>query len=125
MTDRVQQFIDALGTLEAEADTAPIAALFADGADIANPLGTHPGAGESGAASFWSAYRATFDTITSTFRTVIEAGDVACIEWVSEATIKGNDVRYGGTSIIEFGEAGIAAFRTYFDPEKLGRPVAN
>ena len=123
MTDRVKQFIDALAKLEAEGDAAPIAALFADGADISNPLGTHPSAGEGGAAAFWSAYRATFETITSTFRTIVESGDVACLEWVSEATIDRAGVRYGGTSIIEFGDQGIRAFRTYFDPEKLGRQV--
>ena len=123
MTDRVQQFIDALGKLEADSDVDTIAGLFADGADISNPLTKHAGEGEAGAATFWSSYRTTFDTIRSTFRNIVEAGDVACLEWTSEATIKGQDVRYGGVSVLEFGEGGLTAFRTYFDPATLGQQV--
>jgi hypothetical protein len=123
MTDRVQQFIDALGKLEADGDVDAIAGLFADGADISNPLTAHHGEGEGGAATFWKSYRTTFDTIKSTFRNVVEAGDVACLEWMSDATIKGADVHYGGVSVLEFGDGGLTAFRTYFDPEKLGQQV--
>lgn len=123
MTDRVQQFIDALGKLEADGDVDTIAALFAGGADISNPLTEHKGEGEGGAAAFWKSYRGTFDTITSKFRNVVEAGDVACLEWVSDATIKGAEIHYGGVSVLEFGGSGLTAFRTYFDPEKIGQQV--
>jgi hypothetical protein len=121
MTGRVQQFIDALGKLEADSNVAAIAGLFADGADISNPLTTHQGEGQGGAAAFWTAYRGTFDTIVSRFRNRVETGDVAILEWVSDATIRGAELHYGGVSVLEFGTGGIVAFRAYFDTAKLDR----
>jgi ketosteroid isomerase-like protein len=118
-----QPFIDALATLEESGDAGPIAALFAEGADVSNPLVAHPGKGEQGARDFWTAYRAAFGTIHSEFRNIVEADDVSMLEWVSTGTLDGKDVRYDGVSVLEHGEGGITAFRTYFDPTPLARVV--
>ncbi|GGE89939.1 nuclear transport factor 2 family protein [Sphingomonas prati] len=122
MTIDAKTFIDALRTLEDNSDVEPIAALFADGAEISNPLVEH--GGRDGAAAFWTAYRGTFDSIHSEFRNIVEQDGVALLEWVSEGSVDGKDVRYGGVSVIESGERGITVFRTYFDPAKIGRVMS-
>ncbi len=119
MEERTQRFIDALGQLEASGDADPIAALFAEGADVSNPMVKHESEGKGGAHEFWSRYRGSFETIASTFKNIVDGPDVALLEWVSEGRMKGEGVRYGGVSVLEFGEGGITAFRTYFDPAPL------
>ena len=119
MEQRTQRFIDALGQLEASRDAGPIAALFADGADVSNPMVRHDSEGKGGAREFWTRYRGSFEAISSTFRTIVDGQDVALLEWTSEGRMKGEPVRYGGVSVLEFGEGGITAFRTYFDPTPL------
>ena len=119
MEERTQRFIDALGQLESSRDADPIAALFAEGADVSNPMVRHDSEGKGGAHEFWSRYRASFDTISSTFKNIVDGKDVALLEWVSEGRMKGEPIRYGGVSVLEFGENGITAFRTYFDPTPL------
>ena len=119
MEERTQRFIDALGQLEASKDAGPIAALFAEGADVSNPMVRHEAEGQGGAHAFWTRYRASFETISTSFRTIVDGQDAALLEWVSEGRMKGEPVRYGGVSVLEFGEGGITAFRTYFDPTPL------
>jgi len=119
MEQRSQPFIDALKQLETTGDVQPIATLFADDADLSNPVVKHDAEGKAGAASFWSHYRSSFDSISSEFRHIVEQGDVALLEWVSEGTMKGRTIRYGGVTVLEFGEAGITAFRSYFDTAQL------
>ena len=117
-----QQFIDALRTLEETRDVEPIAALFAADAAVANPLGEHKG-GPEAAKAFWTTYRGTFDSIRSEFRETIQSDGVAMLEWTSNGSIDGQDVVYGGVSVLTFGEGGITAFRSYFDPTKISRIV--
>lgn len=126
MGERAQKFIDALWTLEGTKDVGPIASLFRQGADISNPLVKHAGEGERGAAQFWTHYRAAFGAIRSEFRNVVEEGDAALLEWVSEGDMGGEPIRYGGVSVLEFEEGPdglLRAFRTYFDPTQLGAVV--
>ncbi len=119
MEQRTQHFIDALRQLETTSDAQPIAALFADDADLSNPMVKHDAEGKAGAHAFWTRYRASFETISSEFKNIVEQGDVALLEWVSEGTIRGKAIRYGGVTVLEFGQAGIAAFRSYFDTAQL------
>ena len=119
MAERADIFIDALHKLEAEQDVEPIAALFAQGADVSNPMVKHSHEGEQGATEFWRGYRMAFDAIESSFRNIVEQGDVVLLEWISTGTMEGADIRYGGVSVIEYGDGGITAFRTYFDPTPL------
>lgn len=119
MEERTQRFIDALGQLEASGDAGPIAALFADGADVSNPMVKHDSEGKGGAHEFWTRYRASFESVSSTFRNIVDGQDVALLEWTSEGRMRGEPVRYGGVSVLEFGQGGITAFRTYFDPTPL------
>ena len=119
MSDRAKTFTDALAKLEADKDVGPIAALFAEGADVSNPMVKHPGEGEQGAEAFWTNYRKAFDTIRSEFRHIVDSGDTSFLEWTSEGSMNGEAIRYGGVSVLEHGQGGITAFRTYFDPTPL------
>jgi len=123
MPNKADTFIAALHTLEDSRDAGPIAALFTSDADTSNPLVKHAGEGKQGAEAFWTGYRSAFETIHSEFRNIVEDGDVAILEWVSEGTSKEGPVRYGGTSVIEHGDGGITAFRAYFDPTQVLPPV--
>ena len=119
MEQRAQRFIDALKQLEATGDAQPIAALFTDDADLSNPVVKHDSEGKAGAHAFWTHYRSSFETIASEFRHIVEQGDVALLEWVSEGAIRGEPVRYGGVTVLEFGSVGITAFRSYFNTTQL------
>lgn len=119
MHDKTQAFIDALAELEKSGTLEPIAKLFAENADVSNPMVEHDNEGEAGAKSFWHSYRSAFDSIESRFTHVIEDDNVAMLEWRSHGSANGKQVRYGGVSVIEHGDAGIVAFRTYFNPASV------
>ena len=123
MPRRADTFIQALYRLEDDRDVEPIAGLFADGADVSNPLVKHPHEGEGGAAAFWRSYRQAFETIHSEFRNIVEDEKASLLEWVSEGTSKSGPFRYGGVSVIEWDGDRITNFRAYFDPAQVLPPV--
>ena len=123
MPAKADTFIQALYRLEHEREVEPIASLFAPDADVSNPLVKHAHEGEGGAAAFWTGYRAAFETIHSEFRNIVEDDKASLLEWVSEGTSKNGPFRYGGVSVIEWGEGGITGFRAYFDPTQVLPPV--
>ena len=123
MPQKADTFIAALYRLEDDRDVGPIAALYAADADISNPLVKHAGEGKPGAEAFWTQYRAAFETIHSDFRNIVEDDKSAILEWVSSGESKEGPFRYGGTSVIEYGEGGITAFRAYFDPAQVLPPL--
>ena len=55
--------------------------------------------------------------------TDVLSDDAVILEWVSSGESKEGPFRYGGTSVIEYGEGGITAFRAYFDPAQVLPPV--
>lgn len=123
MSDKTDAFIEALHRLEEGGDAQPIAGLFAGNADVSSPLVEHKGEGAQGALAFWTSYREAFASIRSEFRNIVEQGGVAMLEWTSEGEANGGAVRYGGVSVLEHGEGGITAFRTYFDSRHVLPPA--
>ncbi|TDK36743.1 nuclear transport factor 2 family protein [Rhizobium deserti] len=119
MLDLTQTFIDALHRLETERDVAAIAGLFADNAEIANPLVQYESGGPNAAKTFWSQYRDAFEEIRSEFRTVSEKDGTAFLEWTSKGSIDGKPFTYEGVSILETGGDKISAFRSYFDTRHI------
>ena len=119
--DMAHRFADALHRLEDARDVEAMAQLFTDDADVSNPLVKHPGEGKQGAREFWTMYRASFDEIKSTFRHIVthEEERVGFLEWVSEGSMAGQPVHYGGVSVIDYEGDKVTAFRTYFDPTQL------
>lgn len=123
MTPDAQTFIAALHALEADHNVERIADLFAPGAHISNPLVEE--GGHEGAQAFWTAYRESFDTVRSEFTIVLEQDGRIALEWATKASAKGRQIAYEGVSMIEAGEGGVTAFRTYFDPSALGRELTD
>ena len=115
-------FIEALGTLERDGNAEPIAALYADDADLSNPLVQHRHRGKQGAADFWTMYRESFREIRSEFHHVVADQASALLEWTSRGTRQdGKPFEYRGVTVLEYGPQGIQTFRTYFDPRQLDR----
>ena len=117
-------FIDALWHLEGTGEAGPIAGLFTPGATVSNPLVKHAGQEPDGAMKFWQAYRSAFGQIRSEFKQVLEGEGSAMLEWSSRGDVGGAELEYGGVSVLEIGDDGIMAFRTYFDPQRLGEQLA-
>ncbi|MCK8778763.1 nuclear transport factor 2 family protein [Rhizobium sp. NTR19] len=119
MPDLSKTFIDALGRLETARDVETIASLFADNAEVSNPLVTYQDGGADAAKTFWSQYRDAFDEIRSEFRTVTEKDGLSFLEWTSKGSIDGKGFDYEGVSILEGDGDRITSFRTYFDTRHL------
>jgi ketosteroid isomerase-like protein len=119
MPDLSKTFIDALGRLESARDVEAIARLFADNAEVSNPLVTYQDGGAEAAKTFWSQYRDAFDEIRSEFRTVTEKDGLSFLEWTSKGSIDGKNFEYEGVSILEGDGERITSFRTYFDTRHL------
>jgi SnoaL-like polyketide cyclase. len=119
MPDLSKTFIDALGRLETNRDVEAIASLFADNAEVSNPLVTYQDGGADAAKTFWSQYRDAFDEIRSEFRTVTEKDGLSFLEWTSKGSIDGKGFDYEGVSILEGDGDRITSFRTYFDTRHL------
>lgn len=122
-------FITALHQLEETSDVDGITALFSDNAVLSNPLAVHDADDGGAARTFWTAYRAPFEEITSEFINVAEGDGSAMLEWRSDGTVRGQAVSYSGVSVLEFADDRISSFRAYFDPRELvahvGSPQAS
>ena len=120
----IEQFIDALGRLEADRDLAELEAIFSPDCELGNVVVPEKFHGIEGVRNFWSKYRDTFDEIRSTFRNRIVSNGHAALEWTTTvSSSQGNAVQYDGVSILEFEDGKIKRFRAYFDPSALGRQV--
>lgn len=118
---RTNAFIEALTHAESQGDTGPLLAMFGPAAELQNPALPASLRGPEGAREFWDAYLATFRTIHSEFRMVLESDRGAALEWTSRGSAPdGRELVYDGVSIIEFEGDLIRRFRAYFDPRALG-----
>ena len=118
-----QRFADALLVLEHSASTEQLVELYADGCAVGNVVSGESHHGRDGAASFWSAYRDQFDTVTSTYRLVAGDDNGAVLEWETSATANDRQVDYRGATVLQFDGDRIARSMAYFDPAALGRQV--
>ena len=67
MAQITHDFIDALRRLEEPGNVDVIASLFADDAELSNPLILHGSDEENGARAFWPSYHAALGEATSEF----------------------------------------------------------
>ena len=98
--------------------------LFADDAQLSNPIIERDGAPRSGReqiAAFWQNYRTTFKDIHSEFFDVTASERAAGLFWRSTGThLTGSPVDYEGVSRLEFDDSGkIARFKGYFDSRQM------
>lgn len=115
MQELTERFIGALHRLHADADVEPMAALFADDAQLSKLGQQHEERGQDGARRFWQTYRDVFGDIEATFTYTVRDRDSVALEWTSTGTLRdGGPISYEGISVLEGGET-ITAFRTYYD----------
>jgi ketosteroid isomerase-like protein len=116
-----KKFIDALYKLEFDRDSETIVGLFSEDAEIGNVVTEDE---NISVGDFWQKYRDNFDTVKSTFRNEIVAGDATALEWTTTGTTKGGgEFEYDGVSILEIEGDKITRFHAYFDPNKLGKQL--
>lgn len=108
-------FMEALRETERERDPAPMLERFGDDPELQrNGNAVHGGA--DGAEVFWNEYLETFREQCTTFHAVTETEHRAVLEWTSKGTrADGAPLNYSGVSVLERGDGGVAAFRTYYD----------
>ncbi|MDF2824183.1 MAG: hypothetical protein K0R68_1591 [Mycobacterium sp.] len=116
MENTATAFVDALQQLHQDRDVDALIELFTDDVVLTKAGIPHEQRGRDGARAFWTDYRDVFDTIESSFtHTVVDDG-LVFLEWQSTGTLKdGKDFSYDGVSVLEGGDEGITAFRTYYD----------
>ncbi|WP_409484328.1 nuclear transport factor 2 family protein [Arsenicicoccus dermatophilus] len=113
-TGRSDQFAAALQQLE-QGDRTALLDMFADGARLQRPQQDHVGA-EEDAETFWEQYLAQFDTVSTTFDQITEAGDLGVLEWRSTGTLaSGHQIDYAGVSLLHFEGRQVVRFATYYD----------
>jgi ketosteroid isomerase-like protein len=119
-TPSAQEFVAALRQLEDNGNVEPMAALYADEAELRNPELNAPLTGADGARRFWTAYRESFEQIHSRFHSILESDSRVMLEWTSECrTAAGVETRYSGVSVVETRDGRIVRFNAYFDPARL------
>ena len=106
------RFKQALQETEQSRDPAAVASLFQEGAQLTNLGGDHG----TDARKFWQVYLDQFQEIRSEFTGEILSDGRAALEWQSRGKLSdGRPVDYGGVSLIEFDNAAVTSFQTYYD----------
>lgn len=112
-SEKTERFMRALQEAERANDPGGLVALFADRAELSK-AGAH--APSNDPARFWGDYLAVFETIRSRFSLVVEDGDRAVLEWVSDGRLAGGaPLTYGGVSVLNWDGDKVKQFRTYYD----------
>lgn len=111
--ERARTFVATLRRFEQDADPAPLAALFADGATLARL----DARGErTDATAFWREYREQFHDLSTTFVNAVETVDQVALEWTTTATLTDDrPLNYRGVTVLDLADDAIVALRTYYD----------
>ncbi len=118
-----KKFIEALRKLESDRDLETICDLFSEDAQVGNVVTDDK---NIGAEEFWKNYRDNFDTVKSTFHNEIITDETAALEWTTTGTTgEGHEFNYDGVSILEIKDDKITRFHAYFNPNKLGKQIAD
>jgi ketosteroid isomerase-like protein len=115
--DKAQAFMRAVQEMERTRDVEVLVRLFADDADVGNPMLQKFERGRDGARSFWREYLGAFREIGSEFTDTRIAMHSAALEWKSNGALPdGAPLTYRGVSLVDFDDAGrVRRFRTYYD----------
>ncbi len=121
-----ERFKEALWKLEEDRDVEALVEVHAEDCSVGNVAVPETFNGHDGLREFWTNYRNTFDEMKSEFRNVFadDAGHAA-LEWTTEATEDGDNVSYGGVSILEIEGDKVKRFMAYFDPRSLTEQIVD
>lgn len=121
---KADRFISALHECESQHSPEPLLALFADDVELQRLNSDEPYRGHQGAHDFWNEYLSLFKDVRSDFTNVIEAGDVAVLEWTAHGHFESDTpISYRGVSIVEFAGDRVRRFRTYYDSAAFTQPA--
>lgn len=116
------QFIAQLHRIEqgSEFDVEDMAGMFAEDAQLSNPIIERDGTvrqGREGVAQFWREYRNVFSEIHSEFIDITASDHSLGLFWQSRGTdVNGQPLEYEGVSLLTLDGAGkISNFKAYFD----------
>jgi hypothetical protein len=120
------RFITELRCIE-DGDTAGIdriVDMFADDAELTNPIIERDGSGRAGRdqiADFWREYGATFKNIHSEFFDITASDHSAGLFWRSTGSdATGQPLEYEGVSLLELDDRGkIRRFKGFFDSRQV------
>lgn len=120
------RFITELHSIE-DGDAAGvdrIVDLFADNAELTNPIIERDGSERTGRdqiAEFWREYSTTFKNIHSEFFDITASDHSAGLFWRSTGTnATGQPLEYEGVSLLELDDTGkIARFKGFFDSRQV------
>ena len=116
MRELTDRFVTALHQLHADHDAEALVALFSEDATLSKLGDRHESTGPDGARTFWTDYRAVFDSIEATFTHRVLDGEGVALEWTSEGTLRdGKPFSYAGVSLLDGDGSAITGFRTYYD----------
>jgi ketosteroid isomerase-like protein len=114
------RFSRALRALETDRDLQPIVQLFADDAEVFNPLMSHPHRGLDAVRKFWRIYLERFSEVKSEFLRFVDSREISAVEWiVNGRLLDGRQVEYSGTTLLETQDEQITRMYAYFDPRPL------
>lgn len=122
----VQQFIDALHSVDSARSTEAMTALIAPDAPVDSIDGHGTRRGPAGIEALFTQYLAQLAEVETTFTRVTETSDRAALEWSSEVRLTGGQpTTYTGVSIVEFTTEVITSFATVYDSGALLLPPAD
>lgn len=120
------RFIDQLHRLEQgdPSEAEDMARLFADDAELSNPLIEGDGgcrAGQEAIVRFWKEYKDSFRDIHSEFTDITTGPQSAGLFWCSSGTaVDGKPLQYKGVTQLVLDDTGkISSFTGYFDSAAL------
>ena len=114
------RFSRALRALENDRDLQPLIQLFADDAEVSNPLHPLPLVGLEGVRRYWRSYLERFCEIRSEFLSFVDAREASALEWISTGRlINGRAIEFGGSTVLISQDELITRMNLYFDPRPL------
>ncbi len=110
----------ALRALENDRDLQPLVQLFAEDAEVSNPLLPNPVFGIEAVRKYWRSYLDRFAEIKSEFLSFVDARDASVLEWISTGRLlDGRPVEYSGSTVLTSQDELITHMHAYFDPRAL------
>jgi steroid delta-isomerase len=114
--DAIRATIDGYVTAYRNNDKDALVALFADGCEWTDPVGTPTHHGRDGVAKFWDDARALADKIVLEPKTITVCGDEAAMVMEIHASVAGATMVMDAVDVFEFDDdARIAKGRAYWD----------
>ena len=101
-------------------------AMFAQGAEMHDPVGIPPATDDGGRKQRYDGIPAAFETFTIAPEVVLACGNEAATHWTAGGRTKnGRDVTFHGISTFVFDDAGkVALMRAYWEPAAMAAAMA-